>query len=249
MMFATSLSNLVGRGRNTVPADDILGDRGTMPMSSERCTECGSCAENCPTAAITISDGGWSVDLGRCIFCMDCAMVCPTAAITEVPAPDYALSRDDLVVSRDTDIASIEGMLDERTRRMFSGSLAIRELDTGSCNACEIELNCMSNQFYDAHRFGIKVVASPRHADALVVTGPMAENMREAAIRTDEATPSPKMIVANGTCAISGGVFVGGDVAPSGISDVLEPDIYIIGCPPSPDRVIRSLAKALGMRH
>ena len=140
MMFATSLSNLVGRGRNTVPADDILGDRGTMPMSSERCTECGSCAENCPTAAITISDGGWSVDLGRCIFCMDCAMVCPTAAITEVPAPDYALSRDDLVVSRDTDIASIEGMLDERTRRMFSGSLAIRELDTGSCNACEIEL-------------------------------------------------------------------------------------------------------------
>ena len=180
---------------------------------------------------------------------MDCAMVCPTAAITEVPAPDYALSRDDLVVSRDTDIASIEGMLDERTRRMFSGSLAIRELDTGSCNACEIELNCMSNQFYDAHRFGIKVVASPRHADALVVTGPMAENMREAAIRTDEATPSPKLIVANGTCAISGGVFVGGDVAPSGISDVLEPDIYIIGCPPSPDRVIRSLAKALGMRH
>ena len=248
-MFSTILSNLAGRNSNTVPADSILGDRGVMPMASEACTGCGKCAGNCPTSAIAVDEGGWSVDLGKCIFCMDCAMVCPSKAISEVGSPDYALDRDDLVVRRDTDVVAIEKQLDRETRRLFSGSLAIRELDTGSCNACEIELNCMSNQFYDAHRFGMKFVASPRHADALMVTGPMAENMREAAVRTDEATPSPKLVIANGTCAISGGVFVGGDVAPAGISDVLKPDIYIIGCPPSPDRVVRALVKALGMRH
>lgn len=246
-MFSTSMSNLLGRGRNTESRDDITSSRETMPMASVECIGCGSCIANCPTKAISIDDGRWSVDLGKCLFCMDCKMVCPRDAIDEVPAPDYALSREELVVRNDTDIHSLERMLDDRTRRMFGRSLAIRELDTGSCNACEIELNCMSNQFYDCHRFGIKVVASPRHADALVVTGPMAENMREAAVRTDDATPSPKLILATGTCAISGGVFIGGDVAPSGISDVLAPDMYIIGCPPTPDRVIRSLCKALGL--
>ena len=248
-MFATSLTNLAGKNRNTVPADDIMEDRGTMPMASDACTGCGTCASNCPSSAIAVDGSDWSVDLGRCIFCMDCAMVCPSDAISEVEAPDYALDRKDLVIHRGTDIAGIEKPLDQGIRRMFSGSLAIRELDTGSCNACELELNCMSNQFYDAHRFSIKFVASPRHADALMVTGPMTENMREAAVRTDEATPSPRLIIANGTCAISGGVFVGGDVAPSGISGILDPDIYVIGCPPSPDRVLRALIKALGMRH
>ncbi len=247
-MYSVCLSNLVGKRRNTVPSEEIYGSRGTMPMASDGCIECGRCAGNCPVKAITL-EGGWKVDLGRCLFCMDCAMVCPNGAISEVPAPDYALSRDDLVIGRDCSVEDIEKPLGKEVRKMFGGSVAIRELDTGSCNACEIELNCMSNQFYDAHRFGIKVVASPRHADALVVTGPMAENMREAAIRTDDATPSPKLIIASGTCAISGGVFVGGDVAPSGISDVLHPDMFIIGCPPSPDRVIRSLMKALALRH
>lgn len=246
-MFATSLSNLIGKGRSTVPKGDVLSHRETMPMASESCVECGACVDNCPTGAISITERGWTLDLGRCLFCMDCSMVCSRNAISEVPSPDYALRREDLIVDRGTDIGDVEKDADEGTRRLFGRSLSIRELDTGSCNACEIELNCMSNQFYDCHRFGIKVVASPRHADALVVTGPMAENMREAAVRTDEATPSPRLIVASGTCAISGGVFVGGDVAPSGVSDVLEPDMYIIGCPPSPDRVIRSLSKALGL--
>ena len=246
-MFATSFSNLLGKNRNTESREDLASSRETMPMVTEACVGCGSCAGDCPTRAISIDEDGWSVDLGRCIFCMDCKMVCAHDAIAETPSPDYALRREDLIVRRGSDILSVERELDDATRRMFGRSLAIRELDTGSCNACEIELNCMSNQFYDCHRFGIKVVASPRHADALMVTGPMTENMREAAIRTDEATPSPKLIIATGTCAISGGVFVGGDVAPAGISDVLEPDIYIVGCPPTPDRVIRALEKALGL--
>lgn len=247
-MFRTSLSNMIGKGRQTIRADDIMSSRGTMPMADDSCKGCGVCVRNCPSKAITIDDG-WHVDLGKCIFCMDCTMVCPSKAISEAEAPDYALVRSDLVVGKDTDIASMERPLDPATRKMFGGSIAIRELDTGSCNACEIDLNCTSNQFYDYHRFGIKVVASPRHADALIVTGPLTENMREAAVKTYDAVPEPKLVIASGTCAISGGLFVGGDVAPSGISDLLEPSMFIVGCPPSPDRVERALIKALGLRH
>lgn len=245
-MFNRSLSNTVSRDRNTEPKDVILDGRETMPMASASCDMCGACADNCPTKAITITDR-WTLDLGKCIFCMDCSMVCPGDNITDVDAPDYTLSREDLVVNRDTDITSLEGELDGPTRRMFGRSVALRELDTGSCNACEVDLNCMSNQFYDMHRFGIKVVASPRHADGLIVTGPMTDNMKEAAERTYGATPAPKLVIASGACAISGGMFVKGDVFGEGISSVLEPTVYIPGCPPAPDRVIRTLVKALGL--
>lgn len=247
-MFNRSLNNLVSRDRDTEPASTIVGERELMPMASSGCSGCGRCAGNCPTKAIVITDK-WTVDLGRCLFCMDCAMVCPDGCISEVSAPDYALTREELVVSADTDIASMERELDASVRRMFGRSVAMRELDTGSCNACEVDLGCMSNQFYDLHRFGMKVVASPRHADALLVTGPMCVNMTEAAERTYGAMPEPRIVIASGTCAISGGPFVSGDVSGAGISPTLEPDILIPGCPPTPDRVIRTLVKALGLRH
>ena len=245
-MFNRSLSNLIAGDRNTEPTSVVLEAREGMPMASSSCKGCGRCAGNCPTRAITIDDG-WKVDLGRCIFCMDCAMVCPDGCIGETPAPDYSLTREGLVIGRGTDVSSLEEQLDEKTRRMFGRSVSLRELDTGSCNACEVDLNCMSNQFYDMHRFGIKVVASPRHADGLIVTGPMCTNMREAAERTYGAVPEPKLVIASGTCAISGGMFVEGDVVGEGIGSVLKPSIYIPGCPPSPDRVIRTLVKALGL--
>ncbi len=239
---------MASKGRNTESSEEMMGRRDSMPMAVGDCRGCGRCADNCPTGAIAIDDG-WRVDLGKCIFCMDCAMVCANGAIEEVPAPDYALTREELVVGPGSDPASLERPLDEMTRRMFGRSIALRELDTGSCNACEVDLNAMSNQFYDMHRFGIKVVASPRHADGLIVTGPMVNNMREAAERTYEAVPSPKIVIASGTCAISGGMFVKGDVASKGISPVLEPNLYIPGCPPAPDKVIRALVKSLGLPH
>lgn len=247
-MFGICMSNMASRGRNTEPSEAIMSDRETMPMATGDCRGCGRCADNCPTCAISIDDG-WKVDLGRCIFCMDCAMVCCNGAIEEVPAPDYALSRQELVVGPGIDPSSLERPLDVETRRMFGRSVALRELDTGSCNACEVDLNSMSNQFYDMHRFGIKVVASPRHADGLIVTGPMTNNMREAAERTYEAVPEPRMVIASGACAISGGIFVKGDVASKGICPILEPDLFIPGCPPSPGRVIRALVKSLGLPH
>ena len=246
-MLDDLFSNLTNWDRCTEPKPVIMEEREGMPMASSDCKGCGRCAGNCPTKAIIIEDG-WKVDLGKCIFCMDCAMVCPEGCISEADAPDYALTRDELIVSRDTVAEELEKPLDPSTRRMFGRAVALRELDTGSCNGCEVDLNCMSNQFYDMHRFGIKIVASPRHADGLIVTGPMCSNMKEAAERTYGAVPAPKLVIASGTCAISGGVFVRGDVVGEGIRGILEPTLYIPGCPPTPDRVIRSLVKALGLR-
>lgn len=247
-MLRISLRNLVTGDRDTEPIDTMMGHRELMPMASSECTGCGRCAENCPTKAITI-DVVWKVDLGRCLFCMDCETICEKGCITEVPAPDYALTREELVFERDTDPSSVERMFENDVRKRFGRSVAIRELDSGSCNACEIELNNMSNRFYDAGRFGIKVVASPRHADALLVTGPMCVNMSEACRRTLDATPDPKLVIASGSCAISGGIFVKGDVIGEGVGDSMKVDMYIPGCPPEPDRVIRSLIKALGAHH
>ncbi len=244
--FDKLFSNLIERDRDTESKMTIMDGQETMPMVTEGCKGCGTCADNCPTRAITI-DNGWKVDLGKCLFCMDCAMVCPHDLIVSTGAPDYALARDELIVGPDTDVGSIEKPLNDDVRSMFGRSISIRELDTGSCNACEIDLGMMSNPFYDSHRFGIKVVASPRHADALLVTGPMCVNMREAAARTYDAVPEPKIVIASGTCAISGGIFVRGDVVGEGIGPVLEPEIFIPGCPPTPDRVIRALVKALGL--
>lgn len=247
-MISESFSNLFSHNRNTESIETIMGRRNTMPMAGEECIFCRKCEGNCPTKAIIIEGENWSIDIGKCIFCFDCFMVCPNDSIKEVDAPDYSLTRDDLIIDRNTDIQSIEKRIDDSRIKMFRRSVAIRELDTGSCNACEVELNAMSNQFYDLHRFRIKVVASPRHADALVVTGPMTNNMYEAAILTYEAVPSPKIVIASGTCAISGGMFVKGDLFGDGIESVFKPDIYIPGCPPMPDRVIRSIVKALGIR-
>jgi Ni,Fe-hydrogenase III small subunit/Pyruvate/2-oxoacid:ferredoxin oxidoreductase delta subunit len=243
-MLGTAFVNMFAKGRNTIPKGELMSSRCPMPMATGPCDGCRECMSVCPTHAISVDDG-WSIDLGRCLMCMDCILHCPNGSIEEVPAPDYALTREELVLRPGFDVDEIERKVDAP---MFKGSLAFRELDTGSCNACEVELNCASNQFYDLHRFGIKVVASPRHADALVVTGPMARNMRIAAEKTYEAVPDPRIVIACGTCAISGGLFVEGDVEPEGVAS-MKPSILIPGCPPSPDRVIRSLVKSLGMRH
>ena len=247
-MLKKSLKNLITRDRNTEPVHMMMGHRETMPMASSDCVRCRKCVDNCPTMAIHIEDK-WRIDLGRCLFCMDCKMVCEKGCISEVPAPDYALTRDELIFDRDTDPSSVEKCFDETLCKRFGKSIAIRELDSGSCNACEIELNNMFNQYYDAARFGIKVVASPRHADALLVTGPMCVNMSEACRMTFDAVPEPKLVIASGTCAISSGLFVKGDVIGEGIKDSMDVSLYIPGCPPGPDRVIRSLVKALRMHH
>jgi Ni,Fe-hydrogenase III small subunit/Pyruvate/2-oxoacid:ferredoxin oxidoreductase delta subunit len=244
-MIRRSVSNLVSQKKPAVSREEMHGDRLMMPFVSVGCRKCRKCTEVCPTDAIEISEE-WTVDIGKCIFCMECVESCPSSAVKEVPAPLYADRRDALIFGVSRPPRESEGGIEKSKAEVLSDSIAIRELDTGSCNACEVEVNCMSNPFYDMSRFGMKIVASPRHADVLLVTGPMTRNMKAAALETFEAVPSPKVVVAMGTCAISGGIFVEGDVFGEGIKDTLDPDIYIPGCPPSPGRVLIALLKAFG---
>ncbi|MBQ2763263.1 MAG: oxidoreductase [Candidatus Methanomethylophilaceae archaeon] len=167
--------------------------------------------------------------------------------MTVIPAPDYSLTRDGLIFD-ENDNPSVESeILPKDVLKKFGKSVSIREIDSGSCNACECEINCCSNRYYDMSRFGLKIVASPRHADVLLVTGPMTKNMELAAVRTYDAAPFPKLVIAMGTCAISGGLFAEGDVSEGATDSVLKADMYITGCPPSPARIIRSLTSAFGI--
>ena len=124
--------------------------------------------------------------------------------------------------------------LEARARKLFGRSIAIREVDAGSCNGCELEIHALNNAFYDLERFGVRFVASPRHADVLLVTGPVTKNMREALERTYAATPDPKWVVAVGDCALDGGIFAGSYACVGGVSAVIPVDLSIRGCPPTP---------------
>lgn len=130
-------------------------------------------------------------------------------------------------------------------RKRLGRSLSIRAIDAGSCNGCELELHALGNAFYDLERFGLRFVASPRHADVLVVTGPMTTNMRDAALRTWEATPDPKWVVALGDCALNGGCFAGSYAVLNGVAQVLPVDLHIAGCPPPPIDILKGLLALL----
>jgi Ni,Fe-hydrogenase III small subunit len=141
----------------------------------------------------------------------------------------------------DIALAQLARKLDKAAQRKLGRSLSIRHVDAGSCNGCELELHALSNVFYDLERFGLRFVASPRHADVLTVTGPMTRNMREALERTYNATPNPKWVVSVGTCALDGGIFSGSYACVGSVSQVVPVDIHIPGCPPSPTALLRGL--------
>jgi len=141
----------------------------------------------------------------------------------------------------DAGLEEIGRALAARTRRLFGRSMTIREVDAGSCNGCELEIHALNNAFHDLERFGLRFVASPRHADVLLVTGPVTKNMREALQRTYAATPSPKWVVAAGDCAIGCGVFAGSYAVAGGVADVVPVDMRIPGCPPTPTALLKGL--------
>ncbi|HTZ76344.1 MAG TPA: NADH-quinone oxidoreductase subunit B family protein [Stellaceae bacterium] len=148
-----------------------------------------------------------------------------------------------------TDDAALKELataLDRAARRRLGRSLSIREVDAGSCNGCELEIHALGNAFYDLERFGLRFVASPRHADVLLVTGPVTRNMREALERTYAATPDPKWVVALGDCAVDGGLFAGSYAVAGGVSAVVPVDLHIRGCPPRPEQILRGLLALLG---
>jgi Ni,Fe-hydrogenase III small subunit len=155
------------------------------------------------------------------------------AATEDAPAPGAS------------ELAELGRALERETGRRLGRSLSIREVDAGSCNACELELHALSNAYYDVERFGLRFVASPRHADVLLVTGPVTKNMREALERTYRATPAPKWVVAVGDCAVNGGLFSESYACLGGVGEVLAVDLYIAGCPPRPVELLKGLLALL----
>lgn len=155
-------------------------------------------------------------------------------SLTEpAPAPDEAA------------LAELAKKVDRAAQAKLGRSLAIRQVDAGSCNGCELEIHALSNAFYDLERFGLRFVASPRHADVLLVTGPVTKNMRLALERTFNATPDPKWVVAVGGCAVDGGIFRGSYACVGGVSDVVPVDLHIKGCPPTPTDLLKGLLALL----
>jgi Ni,Fe-hydrogenase III small subunit len=142
-------------------------------------------------------------------------------------------------------LAELAAGVDRAARRRLGRSLSIREVDAGSCNGCELEIHALGNAFYDLERFGLRFVASPRHADVLLVTGPVTKNMREALERTYSATPDPKWVVALGDCAVDGGIFAGSYACVGAVASVVPVDLHIRGCPPSPLRILEGLLALL----
>jgi Ni,Fe-hydrogenase III small subunit len=142
-------------------------------------------------------------------------------------------------------LAELAQTVNRASRARLGRSLSIRQVDAGSCNGCELEIHALSNAFYDLERFGLRFVASPRHADVLMVTGPVTKNMREALLRTYNATPDPKWVVAVGGCAADGGIFAGSYAVAGGVKDVIPVDLHISGCPPTPLDLLKGLIALL----
>ncbi len=151
----------------------------------------------------------------------------------------------DMQLGKIEDIEQLGAELRKKISKIFGKSLSIREVDAGSCNGCEVEIYATTYPFYDMERFGLHVVASPRHADMLVVTGPVTRNMERGLLQTYKATPSPKLVVAMGACAISGGIFKDSYAVKNGVDKIVPVDAYIPGCPPSPRAIIYGIMVAL----
>ena len=160
-------------------------------------------------------------------------------SLLQAPLTEAPPSRDDAA------LAELAQSLERESRRRLGRSLSIREVDAGSCNGCELEIHALNNAFYDLERFGLKFVASPRHADVLLVTGPVTKNMREALERTYHAVPNPKWVIAVGDCARDGGCFAGSYAVVGGVSAVVPVDLHIPGCPPTPTAMLRGLLALL----
>ncbi len=218
--------------------------RGRPAVDPAACKEgCRACADSCPTGAIALDP--LRIDLGKCLFCPVCSEVCPAGAIQYGRDPRLAARRrDDLFVGERE--APLVSALGAQMRRLFGRSLKLRQVSAGGCNGCEAELSALGNVVFDLGRFGIQFVASPRHADGIVVTGPVTTNMASALRDTYEATPAPKIVIAVGACAISGGPFAGADACALGVPADLPVDLYVPGCPPHPLTLLDGLLGLLG---
>jgi Ni,Fe-hydrogenase III small subunit/NAD-dependent dihydropyrimidine dehydrogenase PreA subunit len=229
--------------------------RGKPVVDGTRCPDdCRACVEACPTGAIAGAGPGLALDMGKCLFCPECTAACPEDAIRFTG--EYRLAARDrraLVVGgagagagavSPGDTRALE--LGDRLRRLFGRSLKLRQVSAGGCNGCEADVNVLGTVVFDLGRFGIQFVASPRHADGLLITGPVTENMQLALRKTYDAVPDPKIVIAVGACAIAGGPYIDHPEQHDGADKIVPVDLYVPGCPPHPYTILEGLLGLLG---
>jgi len=245
--------------------------RGCPKFDFEAWSDARPAAEACPTGAIAIRDRDdvrqVTVDYGRCIYCGECEVASADGAVRMtryfelatsdrrhlVLTAEYALHPDGThaALQSSTRVPGVEEIgkrIESAIQKLLGRSLAIRQVDAGSCNGCEQEIVALNNPVHDIERFGIHFVASPRHADMLLVTGPVTRNMELALRKTWAATPDPKIVVAVGACGISGGIFGTNYASLGGVDGVVPVDVYVPGCPPRPEALLHGILLALGRR-
>jgi len=261
-----------------VPAEVSSHSRGRPEIDFANWKDARRAATACPTGAISYTDQNGTrritFNLGNCLFCGLCAEA--DSAIRMTAECELAASRkEDLLVTAEYQLANegvhskllsshipkpssapvsgqaidvLGAQLKQKIHQVLGRSLHIREVDAGSCNGCEIEVVGLNSPVYDVERFGIHFVASPRHADMLLVTGPVSRNMELALRKTYEATPEPRLVVATGACACAGGIFGQNYASLGGVDKVIPVDVYIPGCPPNPYALLNGIFLAIGRR-
>jgi Ni,Fe-hydrogenase III small subunit/formate hydrogenlyase subunit 6/NADH:ubiquinone oxidoreductase subunit I len=225
--------------------------RGRPEIAQGSCADCRACVEACPTGAISreaaAQDGPVSIDLGKCLFCVDCEEACPRKAFSFTK--DYRLAvrdRGALVIGQGRGELVLAEAMGRKLKGLLGRSLKLRQVSAGGCNACEADVNVLNTLAWDLGRFGIQFVASPRHADGLLVTGPVTKNMELALAKTYDAVPEPKIVIVAGSCAISGGPYIGHPEANGGAGSFLPVDLFIPGCPPHPLTILDGLLRLTG---
>lgn len=219
--------------------------RGFPRLDQARCSDdCHACTDICPTGAISHANG-LALDMGKCLFCPECQRACPSGAISFDRDEKLATSdRESLVVRAGEDRRPAYSMSKELLS-IYGRSFKLRSVSAGGCNACEADTNVLSTVGFDLGRFGVQFVASPRHADAMYVTGPVTEHMRVAMLKTFDAIPGPKLVIAAGACAVDGGPYHGHHEVHNGVDKFLPVDLYIPGCPPHPLTILDGLLRLL----
>ena len=226
----------------------VLPERfaGMPAIDQSKCRTCAApCLDRCPTGALVKTEGGLQLDMGKCLFCRDCESLCPEGALQFTGQYQLAASdRAGLVVS--DNISAVRNALNSEAEKYCKRSFNLRVVSAGGCGACEADTNVLNTLAWDLSRFGIHYVASPRHADGLLITGPITNNMSAAVKDAYDAVPDPKFVIAVGSCAVSGGLYAESDQCIKNRESLVPIDCYIPGCPPHPLTILDGLLRFIG---